>query len=60
MALPAEYWKLLVFQEEGVLKARACLSTQDPDQLRAVLAFNEFRVYQITIGELESRTLRSA
>ena len=57
VALPAEYWKLLVFQEHGVLKARAFLLTQDLDQLRAVLALDEFRVYQITIGELESRTL---
>ena len=57
VALPAEYWKLLVFQEHGVLKARAFLLTQDLDRLRAVLALDEFRVYQITIVELESRTL---
>jgi endonuclease G len=57
VALPAEYWKLLVFREQGVLKARAFLLTQDLDQLRAVLAWDEFRVYQITIAELESRTL---
>ncbi|MGB9033643.1 MAG: DNA/RNA non-specific endonuclease [Paeniglutamicibacter sp.] len=57
VALPAEYWKLLVFQELGVLKARAFLLTQDLDQLRAVLALDEFRVYQIIVAELESRTL---
>jgi endonuclease G len=57
VALPAEYWKLLVFREQEVLKARAFLLTQDLDQLRAVLALDEFRVYQITIAELESRTL---
>ena len=56
VALPSEYWKLLVFQEHGVLKARAFLLTQALDQLRAVLALDEFRVYQITIAELESRT----
>lgn len=57
VALPSEYWKLLVFQGNGVLKARAFLLTQDLDQLRAVLALDEFRIYQITIEELESRTL---
>lgn len=56
VALPSEYWKLLVFQEHGVLKARAFLLTQALDQLRAVMALDEFRVYQITIAELESRT----
>jgi endonuclease G len=56
VALPSEYWKLLVFLEDGVLKARAFLLTQDLDQLRAVLALDEFRVYQITIAELEART----
>lgn len=56
IALPSEYWKLLVFQEQGVLKARAFLLTQDLDHLRALLALDEFRVYQITLDELEQRT----
>ena len=55
-ALPSEYWKLLAFQENGVLKARAFLLTQDLVQLRALLALDEFRVYQITLAELEART----
>ncbi|MFF5790632.1 DNA/RNA non-specific endonuclease [Paeniglutamicibacter sp. NPDC012692] len=55
-ALPSEYWKLLAFRENGVLKARAFLLTQDLDQLRAVLALDEFRVYEITLAELEDRT----
>ncbi|MCW4466852.1 DNA/RNA non-specific endonuclease [Glutamicibacter sp. MNS18] len=54
--LPAEYWKLLAYRENGILKARAFLLTQDLDQLRAVLALDEFRVYQITLPELEDRT----
>lgn len=39
VALPSEYWKLLVFHEQGVLKARAFLLTQDLDHLRALLAW---------------------
>lgn len=56
VALPAEYWKMLVFQEQGVLKARAFLLTQNLDHLEAILALDEFRVYQITVDELEQRT----
>lgn len=54
--LPSEYWKLLVFQEQGVLKSRAFLLTQDLEHLRAVLAFDEFRVYQVSVHELSERT----
>lgn len=36
--------------------ARAFLLTQDLDHLRALLALDEFRVYQITMDELEQRT----
>lgn len=56
VALPSEYWKMLVFQDQGVLKARVFLLTQDLDQLRAILALDEFRVYQITLSELQERT----
>ena len=56
VGLPSEYWKLIVFKEGGVLKARAFLLTQDLDQLRVALAFDEFRVYQVSVGELEQRT----
>lgn len=56
VGLPSEYWKLIVFKEGGVLKARAFLLTQDLDQLRVALAFDEFRVYQVSVGELSQRT----
>lgn len=56
IALPSEYWKLLVYQNQGTLKARAFLLTQNLEHLRALLALDEFRVYQITIDELEHRT----
>ncbi len=47
---------MLVFQEQGVLKARAFLLTQNLDHLEAILALDEFRAYQITVDELEQRT----
>lgn len=56
VGLPSEYWKLIAFKEGGVLKARAFLLTQDLDQLRVALALDEFRVYQVSVGELEQRT----
>ncbi|MGP9652447.1 DNA/RNA non-specific endonuclease, partial [Glutamicibacter sp. AOP38-B1-38] len=56
VGLPSEYWKLIAFKEAGVLKARAFLLTQDLDQLRVALALDEFRVYQVSVGELEQRT----
>ncbi|WP_444637791.1 DNA/RNA non-specific endonuclease [Glutamicibacter sp. AOP12-B1-11] len=56
VGLPSEYWKLIVFKEGGVLKARAFLLTQDLDQLRVALALDEFRVYQVSVGELEQWT----
>jgi endonuclease G, mitochondrial len=56
-ALPREYWKLVAFTEARVLKARAFLLTQDLDQLRAIPSLDKFRVYQITLAELEGRTI---
>lgn len=56
IALPAEYWKLLVFQEQGVMKSRAFVLTQNLEHLREALMLDEFRVYQITVAELEERT----
>ena len=56
-ALPREYWKLVAFIENGTLRARAFLPTQDLDQLRALPDLDESRVYQVTFAELEERTL---
>ncbi|MET0871753.1 MAG: DNA/RNA non-specific endonuclease, partial [Paeniglutamicibacter terrestris] len=36
IALPSEYWKLLVFQNQGVLKLRAFWLTQDLDRMRTL------------------------
>ena len=52
----AEYWKVVVFPEKGVLNSRAFILTQKLEQLRAILILDEFRVYQITLAELEERT----
>lgn len=54
--IPTEYWKLILFEHEGELKARAFMLTQDLDRLRVFMALDEFRVYQITLPELEERT----
>ncbi len=55
VALPREFWKVITFVEAGVLKTSAFLLTQNLDQLEA-LDLDEFRVYQVTIAELEQRT----
>lgn len=55
VALPAEYWKVLVFQEQGVMKSRAFILTQNLEHMRGILMLDEFRVYQITVAELEER-----
>jgi endonuclease G len=53
--LPREYWKVLVYREDGRLSARAFLLTQGLDQLEA-LELDEFRVFQISVPELQART----
>ncbi len=52
--LPREYWKVIAFTEQGVLKARAFLLTQNLDQLEA-LELDEFRVFQVKLADLEAR-----
>jgi endonuclease G, mitochondrial len=55
VALPREFWKVITFAEAGVVRTKAFLLTQNLDQLEA-LDLDEFRVYQVTIAELEQRT----
>ncbi|MFI9584339.1 DNA/RNA non-specific endonuclease [Streptomyces sp. NPDC052236] len=52
--IPREYWKVLAFSEQGQLKAKAFLLTQNLNQLEA-LDLEEFRVFQVMLSELESR-----
>ncbi|MFD5179837.1 DNA/RNA non-specific endonuclease [Nocardia sp. NPDC058379] len=55
VALPREYWKVICFVEGGRLKCRAFLLSQRLDQLEA-LELDEFRVFQVSVTELEQRT----
>jgi endonuclease G len=53
--LPREFWKVLVFIEQGQLKSHAFLLTQNLNPFEA-LDLDEFRVFEITLAELEERT----
>ncbi|WP_104787954.1 MULTISPECIES: DNA/RNA non-specific endonuclease [Streptomyces] len=53
--IPREFYKVIAFTENGELKARAFLLTQNLDQLES-LELDEFRVFQVTLGEVEDRT----
>jgi endonuclease G len=52
--IPREFYKVLAFVETGKLKARAFLLTQNLDQLE-LLELNQFKVFQVTLGEVEQR-----
>lgn len=52
--IPREFYKVIVFVESGVLKARAFLLTQNLDELE-ILDLNEFRVFQVTLTEVGKR-----
>ncbi|MFD7445921.1 DNA/RNA non-specific endonuclease [Streptomyces sp. NPDC059909] len=52
--LPREYWKVIAFSENGELKAKAFLLTQNLNQLEA-LELDEFRVFQVNLNEIEER-----
>ena len=54
--IPSEYWKIILFEQAGQLTARAFLLTQDLDRLQVLMALDEFRVYQVTVTEVEERT----
>ena len=54
VALPREYWKVIVFVEQSRLKCKAFLLTQNLDQIEA-LDLDEFRVFQVTLTEIEQR-----
>ncbi|MGM1058596.1 DNA/RNA non-specific endonuclease [Saccharothrix sp. Mg75] len=54
VALPREYWKVIAFAAGGVLRARAFVLTQNLDRLES-LELDEFRVFQVAVGEVERR-----
>ncbi|MCY7351114.1 MAG: DNA/RNA non-specific endonuclease [Cytophagaceae bacterium] len=53
--IPREFYKIIAFMEGGALKSKAFLLTQNLDQLE-VLDLNQFRVFQVTLVEVEQRT----
>ncbi|WP_064742049.1 DNA/RNA non-specific endonuclease [Inquilinus limosus] len=57
VAIPRDYWKIVAYVEAGALKAKAFLLTQE-DLLNRIeaLGLERFRLYQLPIAELESRT----
>ncbi len=52
--IPREFWKIISFMEDGALKAKAFLLTQNLDELEA-LELDEFRTFQVAVTEVESR-----
>jgi endonuclease G, mitochondrial len=52
--LPREFWKVIMFVEDGILKAKAFLLAQNLDQLRA-FELDGFKVYQVALTEIEER-----
>lgn len=52
--LPRAFYKVIVFSEQGVLRCKAFLLTQNLDELEA-LELDEFRVFQVTLNEIEDQ-----
>lgn len=52
--IPREYFKVIAFKEDGKVKVRAFLLTQNLTDLEA-LDLDEFKVFQVTLNEIESR-----
>lgn len=53
--VPREFWKVLVFTEDGTLKCKAFLLTQNLEVTEA-LELDEFRVFQVKLSEIQKRT----
>lgn len=51
-----ECWKMLVYCQDSALHVVAFLLTQDLDQLRVLTALDEFRLYQVSLVEIQERT----
>lgn len=54
LKIPREFFKVLVYIDEGQLKAKAFLLTQNLDLL-ALLDLNQFKVFEVTLSEVEQR-----
>jgi len=53
--IPREFYKVLAFVDNGRLKAKAFLLTQNLDALET-LDLNDFKVYEVKLSELEERS----
>lgn len=53
--IPRDYWKVLTYCIGRELRAKGFVLTQNLSQLEA-LDLDEFRVYQVTLDEIEDRT----
>jgi endonuclease G len=52
--IPREFWKVIIFVENNILKAKGFLLTQNLDQIEA-FHLDEFKVYQVGLLEIENR-----
>ena len=52
--IPREFYKVLAYVETGSLRAKGFLLTQNLDQLET-LDLDQFKVYQVTLSEIEQR-----
>ncbi len=53
--VPREFWKVIAWEEDGTLTARAFLLTQDLDPL-ALVDLGEFETYQVPLAMITERT----
>ena len=58
--LPREFWKILAYCRDGDLAVRAFLLTQDLDPLGALMALDEFRLYQVDLPARAGGTDRAS
>lgn len=52
--IPREFWKIIAFVEDNELKSKGFILTQNLNQLEA-LELDEFRVFQVSLTEIENR-----
>ena len=53
--VPREFWKVIAWEEDGALTARAFLLTQDLDPLE-IIDLGEFETYQLPVASITERT----
>ena len=55
--VPRSFWKVIAYVEDGALRAWAYVLTQDDlEAALESLGLEEFRIYQVPVGDLEART----